>query len=450
MSGCVRGTWIMSEYADIMIRKLCIFSFRNYLSGDIVSLFFTDRDYECIPNYIEYYDNEPYQYTKHIYKTTVKKAKERLDALGFSIFKFQKIFEDNIADAVYFDYIFNCDTKTCTYEEMDISQVEKNITFKKWKNAIKKVIKYELENGNITGYNKVNGKGLNITTDCDRIVYNSLLHENNFEHYGLNTSVVPIEYSIRLMLEYCEPIDEILLDFSNFENWSEESIDWAKSATKANEKTIVLVEGKNDKKILEFALEKLYPHLSDLYYFMDFEDEYGGKRDGGTSYLIKNLKTFYFSRIRSKFIAIFDNDAEGYQSKCSLENDIKTWPDNFRILLYPSIKLFRSYPTILPDGKIYNDDINKKACSIELYLPDKLIQFNGKYYPIEWEERKKINKGNSVTEYRYQGVISQKDVINKNFDVLYNKMQKGKLSFVAKEWDRMKQIIDTIVFAYAK
>ena len=61
------------------------------------------------------------------------------------------------------------------------------------------------------------------------------------------------------------------------------------------EKTIILVEGTSDKDILEFSLEQLYPHLYDLFYFMDFNDENGGARDGGTSYLIKNLKTFYFS-----------------------------------------------------------------------------------------------------------------------------------------------------------
>ena len=49
---------------------------------------------------------------------------------------------------------------------------------------------------------------------------------------------------------------------------------------------------------------------------MDFSDESGGKRDGGTSYVIKNLKTFYFSKIRANFIAIFDNDAEGYSRAC--------------------------------------------------------------------------------------------------------------------------------------
>ena len=117
---------------------------------------------------------------------------------------------------------------------------------------------------------------------------------------------------------------------------------------------------------------------------MDFDDSNGVKRDGGTSYVIKNLKTFYFSKLKSKFIAIFDNDAEGYSSKCSLINEIKNLPDNFRVLMYPDIKMFHRYPTLAPNGKTMTDNINGKACSIELYLPDSLIKTNGEYFPIEW------------------------------------------------------------------
>ncbi len=50
------------------------------------------------------------------------------------------------------------------------------------------------------------------------------------------------------------------------------------AATENVSKTIVLVEGSSDKDILEFAMSQLYPHLSDLFYFMDFSDESGGKK----------------------------------------------------------------------------------------------------------------------------------------------------------------------------
>lgn len=87
------------------------------------------------------------------------------------------------------------------------------------------------------------------------------------------------------------------------DNWADDCIPKALAATENVSKTIVLVEGSSDKDILEFAMSQLYPHLSDLFYFMDFSDESGGKRDGGTSYVIKNLKLLFF-KIRANFIAI--------------------------------------------------------------------------------------------------------------------------------------------------
>ena len=210
-----------------------------------------------------------------------------------------------------------------------------------------------------------------------------------------------------------------------------------------------LVEGTSDKDILEFALNKFYPHLSDLFYFMDFDDGHGGKRSGGASLIITNLKAFYFSKLKSKFIAIFDNDVEGYQSKCTLENDIKNWTENFRIFLYPQDKLFKAYPTILPNGAVCNDDINRKACSIELYLPDSIIQENGRYIPIEWESRKKIKNGSSE-EYLYQGVITQKDEIKDKFHDVRKKIERNDQPFVESDWLRLKSVLDLIVFAFAK
>ncbi len=180
---------------------------------------------------------------------------------------------------------------------------------------------------------------------------------------------------------------------------------------------------------------------------MDFDDGHGGKRDGGTSFIIKNTKAFYFSKLKAKFIAVFDNDAEGYQSKCILENDIKNWTDNFRFFLYPQDKLFRSYPTILPNGTVCNDDINKKACSIELYLPDSLIKENDKYLPIEWEARKAIKYG-KIEEYLYQGVISHKEEVKKKFISLRKEITNEKKPFIEEEWKRIKKILDKIIFAF--
>lgn len=156
----------------------------------------------------------------------------------------------------------------------------------------------------------------------------------------------------------------------------------------------------------------------------------------------------YFSKIKCRFIAVFDNDAVGFQSLCTLFREIKVWPDNFRIILYPEIKLFDHYPTISPNGRIVNDDINRKACSIELYLPDSIIKPEGKYYPIEWEVRKNVmlTKGEEMS--LYQGVISNKDKILKKYEEFQKSIEIGENLFVEEDWQ--KCLLTKIVYAFTK
>ena len=443
----------MSEYANITIKKLSLALFRNYLNPDIVSLFFSSKDLSIIPNCkFDLDEEESDYYTQYVYRSTVKKAKERLDAQGFSIYNFEKIFTANLLQAVDYSSFMN-HLKLDFYEndendEKITKRIKERVSFKKWKNAMHKIISYELDNGNLGKYN--HKPNINLSTECDKVIFYSLMDSDSESIYGLFTEFIHIAYIFRLMLESCNDSDEIVLDFSNIQYWADDCISKGVIATDDVERTIVLVEGTSDKDILEFAINHIYPHLSDLFYFMDFSDSKGATRDGGTSFVIKNLKTFYFSKLKSKFIAIFDNDAEGYSSKCILLNEIKKWPDNFRILLYPDNRLFNRYPTLAPNGTIMLDDINRKACSIELYLPDYLIKVDESYLPIEWESRKRIKTTDKFEEAIYQGVISQKDEVKNRFHKLRKDIQSEKKSFVPEEWEKMKSLLDTIVFAFAK
>lgn len=435
----------MSEYANINIKKFSLESFRNYLDPHIVSLFFNKNDLSIITG-CKIDSEEDDSDTKYVYKTTVKKAKERLDAQGFSVSNFEKLFNKYLFKALdYSEFPHKLGVNDeGEFDDEAIRQIKSKVTFKKWKNAIHKIISYQLNNGTIYRYSL--DDQISISTVCDKIIYSSLKSHFDESFYGVFTEIIDKPYTYRLILESCEDDDDIILDFSYLQYWNSDCIPKALSSTDDVEKTIVLVEGTSDKDILEFAIKQLYPHLYDLFYFMDFNDENGGARDGGTSYLIKNLKTFYFSKLKSKFIAVFDNDAEGYSSKCSLLNEIKKWPDSFRILLYPDIIEFRKYPTLAPNGKIFLDDINKKACSIEVYLPDELIKEKQMYLPIEWEARRKIKND----EFLYQGVISKKDDIKKRFHQLRKDIKNGKKSFINEDWNRMKQLLDNIVFAFVK
>ena len=440
----------MSEYADIYVKNLSLISFRNYLISDIVSLFFSKNDLTTIPKCkMDLEDDDSEYYTQYVYKTTVKKAKERLDARGFGILNLNKVFNEKSTQAIDYDsFLYYLGVDFDKYDEIALERCKKRVSFKKWKNAMHKIISFELENGNLAWHDSVSS--LNIQTECEKIIYHSLKDTDSESFYGVFTEFIDIAYIFRLILESCNDNDDVVLDFSNLQYWDNDCIPKALSATEDVEKTIVLVEGTSDKDILEFSMKQMYPHLYDLFYFMDFNDINGGKREGGTSFVIKNLKTFYFSKLKSKFIAIFDNDAEGYSSKCTLLNEIKNWPENFKILLYPDIKTFYKYPTLAPNGTIILDNINRKACSIELYLPDVLIKDSEAYLPIEWETRKKIKTENGYEESIYQGVISQKEKIKAKFHQLRKEIENGDKPFIHEDWIKMKQLLDTIVFAFAK
>lgn len=436
----------MSEYVDIKINSLSLYSFRNYLKSDIFGFFFQKMDLEITPDCIDDpNDEDSVKYTRYSFRTTVKKAKERLDACGFSLLSLEEKFNNNIFTAIdYSSFLSYLKVPYDEYEEKSEKRIEKYVTFQKWKNSMHKIISYEINNGEIKWNKKADTKEVKINTECDKVIFYSLKEYDSESFYGINLEVIPISFVFRLILENCHSEEEILLDITPLIGWSYESIDEVLSSIKEPEKTIVLVEGTTDKAILEFSMSKLYPHLIDLFYFMDFDDNCGAKRDGGSSFLVKNLKTFYFSKIKSQFIAIFDNDAEGYQSKCTLLREIAKWPNNFRILLYPEIKEFSKYPTIAPNGEIVEDNINNKACSIELYLPDRLIMKDGEFYAIEWESRKKIKdeKGDEIA--LYQGVILNKNNIISDFYRLRNKIEE----FNENEWKRMKTVLDSIVCAF--
>ena len=428
----------MSEYVDIKIGKMSLWTFRNHLDKNIVGALFSKIDLK-----VEEIDKGLNSY---FYQTIVKKSKERLDALGYGINCLKDKFEDKATIPVdYCEYLGHLNVDLDDFESVAKERFEKKITFKKWTNALKKIVEYEYENGNINLSNTCN---IPLKTECEKLIYYSSMSENNNSFFAINCEIISEIYVMRMILECFNDEDVITLNFSDLAYWSDDSISEGLVATENIEKTIVLVEGETDKKILEFAIDHLYPHLEDLFYFMAF-NEGNVKRDGGSSFICKNLKVFYFSKLKSKFIAIFVNDAEGLKSKSSLLNEIKNWPNNFKIMLYPELNEFNKYPTIMPNGRNIRDNINKKACSIELYLPNEIItNSEKKFYPIEWESRKSFKSATGENVSLYQGVISNKAKIQKKFEDYQKNVKNGNKTFIKEDWEKMRILLESLVYAF--
>ena len=435
----------MSAYAGILIQNLYLYSFRNCLDIYIVELLFSKCDLKIEENFIDEDDETAEPYTRYSYQTTVKRAKERLDAMGYSVISSEKYLVANVFEVLdYAPFLYHLGVSFDELEEESKDRIEKYFTFKKWKNALDRIIKHELKHGNITSFSK--DHDFCPKTEYDKLIYYALKDEDAESYYAIDIEVMDLAYIFRQILECCNNDDSIILDFTSLVSWDEDNIP---SAIDCTEKCIVLVEGSSDKNILEFALGMIYPHLADLFYFMDFSDQNGNTRPGGTPEIKKQMEVFYYSKLQAKFIAVFDNDAIGFKDKTLLLYEkIKNWPENFRILCYPQNSFFNKYPTLAPSGQLLFDNINRKACSIELYLPDRLIKQDGGYSPIEWESRQKIKYADEGTEYLYQGVISNKEKIKKDFHKLKNDIESGKESFDISEWKRMKELLDAIVFAF--
>lgn len=434
----------MSEYATISIKKLDLWNFRNYLDMEIVGLFFTDDDL-IITNNIKYNkdDEDEKPHTKYEFVSTVKKVKERFDAIGYSINNFEKEFKKNKYQWIYYEPLLEkLNVDMDEYEETSHRRINKYITFSKWKNSIKKYVKHGLEKSLFF-------PDLNIpkiSTECDKIIYYSE-EADEYGYFGFKFDDESIKYTFRLLLEYCDENSIISLDVTNLFNWSYDSVDEIKIGN-IIEKNIVLVEGSSDKTILEFGLKKFYPHLYNLFYFMDFD--LGGKvREGSCEMLSKNIMAFIASRLKTKFIAVYDNDTAGIFSKNKLEHDLVNIPSNFRIMNYPNIERAKRYPTIGTNRKIIIDDINGRACSIEIYLPKKIIENDNKFFPIQWSALKECKIGDLKIE-NYQGSITNKNLIKKKSFELIKLIDEGNEKFDSNEWSEIKKIIDQIVFAFKK
>lgn len=182
----------MGYYADIKVESLSLMMFKNRLDNTIVNLFFGKDNLVVTPNCQFDADDEDSEFfIKYEYKTTVANAKDRLDAQGYGLANFEALFDEKYLEAIdYFPFLYRLKVN---YDDMDRKAEEratKNITFKKWKNSIAKIVKYELENGDIRQELVRDKVGIN--TECDKIIFYSILDRDYASYYGLDIEVINV------------------------------------------------------------------------------------------------------------------------------------------------------------------------------------------------------------------------------------------------------------------
>ncbi|RXV62618.1 hypothetical protein C6W92_10685 [Roseovarius sp. A46] len=134
-----------------------------------------------------------------------------------------------------------------------------------------------------------------------------------------------------------------------------------------NSKTIVLVEGKSDIRILKAAMTAIFPRLADRFVFFDYE-EFG--IPGGAGNLVNLVKSFVAAGVANRIVALFDNDTGAEEALLSLKG--LNLPRNLKVIKLPDIELLHDYPTIGPSGNA-RMNISGLAAGLELYLGSDIL-----------------------------------------------------------------------------
>jgi hypothetical protein len=205
---------------------------------------------------------------------------------------------------------------------------------------------------------------------------------------------------------------------------------------------IVLTEGSTDSEFLAAAVRLLYPYLSDLIRFLDYER----RPEGGVSALMRMIKSFAAAGVVNRVVAIFDNDTAAADVLRSL--DQTELPPNIRVLRYPELDLARHYPTLgpptlsSPEGSVNISDVNGLAGSIELYLGRDVLDLGGDgLCPVQWTS---FISGMQC----YQGEITHKRKIHEAFRAKCTQAIQIPERAAEQDWDGMRLIVEAILSSW--
>lgn len=414
----------MGEYVGISIGNYDFISQKNTF-GDLLALFSPSE--LKTENYI---NEDGESYTKRYFTKTVLQAKRCLDIMGHSLSHARSLFEYERKRTIE-------DLREVGKEEK-VQKLSKWYTFDAWKTAVKKYAAIMARDEYVDGHFLLLERE-EPNNEAERIVYESLPYSYNNTFFGIDLyyldDTIGSKWDVfRVILEAFADEELLTLDYTNL-FWG----GWCNELPEENDykvpKVVVLTEGSTDANIIRNAIEVLYPDVSKYYAFIDFS---AYDVQGSTNYLTHYLKAFVAAGIENRIIALYDNDSAGLAEIKNLEKH--SFPDNIRILHLPDLKVCNNYPTIGPTGKS-QENINGRACSIEMYLGRDIICHEGTYIPIRWKSY--VDKVEA-----YQGEIVSKSDVLKAFERKIKRCKKE--GVIPEEWSDLDELVNMLFAAFLK
>jgi hypothetical protein len=115
-------------------------------------------------------------------------------------------------------------------------------------------------------------------------------------------------------------------------------------------------------------------------------------------------------------------------------------PPNIRVMTYPDILLARRYPTLGPGGPS-KLDVNRLACSIELYVGRDVLTLKDKLMPVQWT-------GFNNTLRQYQGEVLDKAELQRRFMAKVARSQRRKGPIREVNWSEMRALLEKLFSAF--
>lgn len=419
----------MGSYAECWASKFYVGSTKNDVDPSLMQLF-RAADKKIISFNSENIPNQLSRWIEHVeedvnvvfYSAPASVMKARLDLIGYSLENSKKA------------YVRYLEGEISRYEEW--SEKDHGDVFKSTLNILREM---NLDRW-LSTLKEIHDKGLkhskyNRESD-DGSILSYMLRENWYGFPGVDLNV-----ALRLSLEVIPENENFIYDVTDLilSGYFEENDDLVEYAANIssqeyynNGKSIILTEGKSDTLILSESLKLLYPHLADYFSFMDFD---GAKVGGGAGSLANMVKSFSGAGIINKVVAVFDNDTAAHAALIGLRK--AKISNNIKIFTLPDIDILNNYPTIGPSGMV-NMNVNGLAGSIEPYLGQEcLLDSEGKYYPIQWT-------GLDAGLQKYQGEITEKEKVQKNFRDKIKRCVEDKSSIDSFDWSGVKVILEGI------
>jgi hypothetical protein len=396
----------MGSYCSLSLAGYEIDSSKSYINP-FWSCLFKEGDKRSKQVKYDAYYTEPLgdddQVPTSEYAATAKTMKLRLEILGYTLEGAKKIFTAGMENVMTERIEF--------YRKYDSTNGETHIKhlktladagFDGWVLLLKHIFDSKMSRWDIK-------QDRDLSTDD---LYNFMMRfDDAFEDIYLGYPSSDQGFFIRAALEAVANDAELVLDITSlvYAGYYEEDETVCQTTSQAYinsnlkfQKVIILTEGTSDSSILSRSLKLLYPKIADYFSFLDFDSI---KPDGGSSALERMVKSFAAAGINNKIIAIFDNDAAGMVAFKRLK--AKALPENISVITLPNLSLAKQYPTIGPQGNTV-EDINGRACSIEMYLGTDVLTHSGQLIPVHWRNlEEQINQ--------YQGEVAKKAQVQQDF-----------------------------------